>query len=169
MPLFITRHKYNFSSITSAHKDGDIVAGIIRMFGSKIIRGSSSNGATTVIRQSLTALKTKGIALSIVPDGPRGPRMRINSEFTAIAQKTGAYIIPVTFSCKKAKFLKSWDRFMIPSLFNDITFAYGSTYKISKELTKDELNKIKLKIENEMNSITWSLDAKYSHQKVEQG
>lgn len=169
MPIFITRLKLDFSAVTSAHKDGNIVAGVIAAFGSKIIRGSSSNGATNVIRSSLKALKNSNSSLSIVPDGPRGPRMRINSEFPAIAQKTGAHIIPVTYSCKKAKIFKSWDRFMLPGIFNDITFEYGKTYQVPKEANKEQMNNIKSQIEAEMNEITWRLDSKYSHHKIEQG
>jgi lysophospholipid acyltransferase (LPLAT)-like uncharacterized protein len=166
LTIFITRLKTQIHSVTSGHKDGNIVAGVISMLGSKVIRGSSSQGATKVIRQSLKALKEKDNCLSIVPDGPRGPRMRISSEFVAIAQKTGSHIVPITFSCKKAKIFKSWDRFMLPTIFNDITFEYGSTYKPGE---KDDKTEIQKKIEDEMNEITWRLDAKYDHNKIDQG
>jgi len=163
---FIKSHNMNVHSLTSSHSDGDIVAGVVKFFKSDAIRGSSSKNGSTALRQCLKTLANENTILSIAPDGPRGPRMRINSEIVAIAEKTGAYIIPVTYSCKMAKFMNSWDRFMLPIIFNNITYKYGSVYKPQKGDDKKALNKI---IEDDLNNITWELDQNYGHEKIDQG
>ena len=156
-------------SIVSSHTDGNFVANTIAKFRSKIIRGSTSKGSARVIRESLNILKTPNNSLCISTDGPRGTRMRINSQFVAIAQKTGASIITCNYSCKSAIFANSWDRFLIPTIFNNIKFEYGKKYQIDKSLNKDEIAKKTKEIEDEMNNITWRLDQEYNHPKIEQG
>ncbi|MBL6784761.1 MAG: DUF374 domain-containing protein [Rickettsiales bacterium] len=163
---YISTLNLDVNSLISSHSDGDIVEGVVSFFKSKSIRGSSSKNASTALRKCLKTLAKDGTILTIAVDGPRGPRMRINSEIVAIAEKTGAYIIPITYSCKKAHFWDSWDRFLIPIIYNEITYKFGAIYKPKKGDDKKKLNQ---EIENDMNNILWALDNKYNHDKIEQG
>ncbi|MEK6576836.1 MAG: hypothetical protein AABZ05_04490, partial [Nitrospirota bacterium] len=45
--------------------------------------------------------------LVITPDGPRGPRYRVQKGIIEIAKKTGLPIFPVGFSASKKKFSRA--------------------------------------------------------------
>ena len=59
----------------------------------------------------------EGTDVFVTPDGPRGPRYRVNPGIVLLAQKTGAPVMPVRVTYSRCLRLKSWDRFMIPLPF----------------------------------------------------
>lgn len=156
-------------SIVSLHKDGDLVNMILKLFNSKTLRGSSTKGGQSVLRQVLRELKKPNHHLCITPDGPVGPRMEVSGAVIDIAKLSGAKILPISCSAKKAKFLNSWDLFMIPRLFNHITVEFGEAVEIARDTKKDDLQVMKQTLEKSLNDMTWELDKKYGRAKVKPG
>jgi len=60
----------------------------------------------------ISELKQGGEVI-IVPDGPRGPNREMKLGGLKLAQETGAYLVPFTFSTSRKKFLGSWDSFLL--------------------------------------------------------
>ena len=60
----------------SRHRDGENIARATRHLGVVPVRGSRTRGGAAALRTSLRVLKEGGY-LAISPDGPRGPRMRV--------------------------------------------------------------------------------------------
>ena len=56
----------------------------------------------------------------IHPDGPAGPAYKVKPGLTAIAQKTGAIILPVGGYCRNAYHWKRWDRYTWPLPFSKV-------------------------------------------------
>jgi lysophospholipid acyltransferase (LPLAT)-like uncharacterized protein len=168
LPSYLANQGKMFS-IISLHKDGDLVAKLLAKFGSKIIRGSSNQGGTQVIRHILKEFKQDNTYFCITPDGPTGPRMKVSGAIIGIAKISGAIIVPVTFSSKKVKILNSWDAFMVPSLFNDLTISFGEKILIPKKASEQEIKQQTLILENSLNNMSWDLDKSYGRGKIKTG
>lgn len=162
-------YKYKNYSLVSKHRDGQTIAAFVRKFNSKTISGSSSDGGFAALKQILKILKSKKQRLCITPDGPRGPNMKINSAIIEIAARTNSIIIPLSYSAKYARFFNSWDKMLIPRLFNHITVNYGEPISVAKKISKTEIAQHKNKLEQKLNKMTKTLDKFYSHNQVESG
>lgn len=103
-------------ALTSASKDGDLLAAMLARFGGTAIRGSSSRRGATGWRELRRAVEA-GAHAAITPDGPRGPRYHLNPGLLLLAQKTGVPIMPVRVRYSRKLELKSWDGFQIPLPF----------------------------------------------------
>jgi lysophospholipid acyltransferase (LPLAT)-like uncharacterized protein len=121
--LFVIPHLLNRylpqrpgSALTSASKDGEILAAFLQRFHILPIRGSSSRrGAASLLE--MKRLVARGYDVAITPDGPRGPRYRLSAGPIALAQKTGALVMPIRVQYSRFWQLKSWDAFRIPKPF----------------------------------------------------
>ncbi len=124
--LFIMPHFYRRAfgerpgaALTSASKDGEIVAAFLARFRFHAVRGSSSRRGVAALIE-LIRLARDGYNIGITPDGPRGPRYTLNPGAITLAQKTGAALCPVRVHYASAWRLKSWDGFMIPKPFSRV-------------------------------------------------
>lgn len=125
----------NILMLVSHSRDGQPAARACEMVGYKVVRGSSTRhradivkdkGALQAVRALITHAKTGGAAC-ITPDGPRGPRMRVQIGATRIAKSANVPMLPVAIAVKGAKYLKSWDRFVLPPpLFGKGVIIYGA-------------------------------------------
>lgn len=116
-------------ALTSASHDGDMVAKAMAVFGLGSVRGSSSRRAVA----ALVGLKRSlldGFDVCLTPDGPRGPRYRIQPGFIKLAQATGAPIIPIHVRFSSAWRLGTWDRFVIPKPFSKVVVVFAKTITV---------------------------------------
>ena len=60
------------------------------------------------------------------PDGPRGPRMRVQPGIIALARLSGAPILPFTFAVSRAQGRGSWDRFVIATAIRPRRLSVGT-------------------------------------------
>lgn len=124
--LFVMAHFFNRylpgrpgAALTSASKDGEILAAFLKRFGIRPIRGSSSRrGAAALLEMKRTL--AEGRDIGITPDGPRGPRYRFSPGAVALAQQTGAALVPAHVAYSSCWQLASWDGFMIPKPFSRV-------------------------------------------------
>lgn len=134
--------------LVSPHADGKIISSTLRRFGYHIIEGSTNKNPSIAIRKMLQELANKN-NLAITPDGPRGPKYKINSNIVRIAQISNANIVPV--SCRVEKYFKlnSWDGLMIPLPWSkgivviDEPFIFLENHQLSSEILEDTLNKLR--------------------------
>lgn len=147
VPYFFRRR--GIMPLISPSGDGEIAAQIMMRWGYKILRGSSSHSivkAWNLMKKELH----RGGEIIIVPDGPRGPNRKMKPGGIKLAQETGAYLVPFTFSASRKKFLKSWDQFLIFKPFSKVVALYGKPIKVDPDLSEDALEKERLRIENLM-------------------
>jgi len=141
------RGNKNIDSMISDHKDGELVARIVSLFGGGAIRGSSTRGGVKALIQSFKTLdKKRDLGMAI--DGPKGPRHSVSDGVVLISQKKSVPI--VTFNCKPTSYwqLNSWDKFIIPKPFCILNFYVsepflldGLTMQEAKEKVKERLLK----------------------------
>jgi lysophospholipid acyltransferase (LPLAT)-like uncharacterized protein len=111
------------AALASASKDGEIIAAVMKRFGIRPIRGSSSRRGGAALVEMRRAIH-EGYIMAITPDGPRGPRYHVNPGLIKLAQVAGGTVLPIHVAYSRCWRLKSWDGFMIPRPFAriDITF-----------------------------------------------
>jgi lysophospholipid acyltransferase (LPLAT)-like uncharacterized protein len=119
VPLLRLRHARHRTGavLTSASRDGAIVAGAMKSFGLNPVRGSSSRRGVTALLELNSTLE-RGEDVAVAPDGPRGPRYKVGAGAIFLARRTGAGILPIRVEYSRALKLKSWDQFMIPLPFS---------------------------------------------------
>lgn len=88
--------------LISRHRDGELIYRIVKRFGYGAVRGSTTRGGQGALRQ-LIRLGRQGVDLVMTPDGPKGPRHRVQPGVVALAKFTGLPIVPLAFACSKKK------------------------------------------------------------------
>ena len=123
--------KKRIDILISKHKDGDIIANLIKFHGFNSVRGSTNNpnkekekNSISSIRKILKSLKNN-ISIGITPDGPRGPRHKVSEGIINIARISNKKILPMALAYKKKWILNTWDKFIIPMPFNEICIVWG--------------------------------------------
>lgn len=119
--------------LTSASKDGAILASAMKLFGLGAVRGSSSRRAVAALVGMKRALE-EGLDVCITPDGPRGPRYTFHPGVIKLAQSTGAPIVPIHATFSSAWRLKTWDRLVIPKPFSKIIVTFDEMLVVPRKL-----------------------------------
>ena len=147
--------------LVSASDDGEIIARILQRQGHETIRGSSSRRGFRALARLIKALKEETRPGVVVPDGPQGPRFKVQPGIVILAQKTGYPIIPVSYSAKRVKVFSSWDRFILPFPFTRASLIYGKPVRVPGKLSEKKREDCQKKLEDEMNRITERVDRQY--------
>lgn len=103
-------------AMVSEHRDGELIARILRGWGFALVRGSSTRGGGKVLLGMIRAL-ADGQDGAITPDGPRGPIEVPHIGAIRAAQRAGVAIVPVRVETSRAWRARSWDRFLVPKPF----------------------------------------------------
>ena len=135
LPL-LAEHNRPTTVLISDHRDGEIITQIVRGFGCRAVRGSSSKGAARALLQ-LSRTVNEGSDIAITPDGPRGPRHSFAPGAVVLSQRTGAPIAFMVCHTSRVWRLKTWDQFEIPKPFARITVVYGKPFVVATERARD--------------------------------
>jgi lysophospholipid acyltransferase (LPLAT)-like uncharacterized protein len=153
----------------SRSKDGDIVHYASRCLGIQTVRGSSKKIGSTRVKggeraagKAVNALQEGG-CLVITPDGPRGPRQRVQIGALRLARLTGAPIVPCSFAVSKRKVVQSWDRTVIPKPFGRGIVLWGEPVHIPVGTTDTELEILREVLEARMNTDLAKADQAMGH------
>lgn len=145
------------SFLVSPHRDGLIIGRSLKKFGLEPIYGSSHKGGSAALKEMMKALQ-KGSDVAIVPDGPRGPRHRLQFGVIELARRTGHPILPLSFSASRKKFFNTWDRFLLPYPFSKGVFVWGEPIYVDPNGDQAYLEEIRLLVERRLNELTEEAD-----------
>lgn len=120
-PEFFRRYfkERKLATMISASSDGGWLAGFFQTLGILPVRGSRYGRGVQAFRE-LIAANHAGYDVGVTPDGSRGPIYDMKPGAVAVAMKTEAPIVLVSFNFASAWRLKSWDRFYLPKPFSRI-------------------------------------------------
>lgn len=121
-----------YRALISMSRDGDFLSEVFRLFGFKVIRGSTGRRAVLATREVLTALEN-GEVLVMTPDGPRGPTHVVQSGVVYFAQRSGKPIIVGGLAAYPRKLMRSWDSYMVPMPFARARWIYSDPIFVSKD------------------------------------
>ena len=133
----------NIVAMVSQSKDGEIMGRVLKMFGYKLVRGSSSRRAVAAFIECLKLVK-KGHKVTMAVDGPRGPIYKVKDGVPTLSKKSGKKIVPLAAKPQKAhSFQKAWNKILLPFPFSKINIYIGPIgFYEASELEK-ELNTLR--------------------------
>ena len=143
--------------LSSTHRDSQALARILRRFGLESAWGSSTRGGAAGLHALIRRVR-QGYDVGVTPDGPKGPRRRVQPGVVAIARLTGLPIVPVTFSAAPARRLRSWDRTLLPRFFSKGLFVYGAPIFVPRGADDAQQERLRLLVEAELDRITDAAD-----------
>lgn len=126
LALGILKFPYH-GTITMASRsaDGAIIAGFLACWGFRATRGSSSRGGGEALLEMREELAGTTRWAALTPDGPRGPARRSKVGVLRLARELDAPVLPAGASSSRPRFLRSWDRFLLPLPFSRCVVAFG--------------------------------------------
>ncbi len=155
-PLHMRGHS-NLAMLLSQHRDADILSELARHLGFEFVRGSSSRGGTSALRELLR--KSRHMNLTITPDGPRGPRRVLAQGPIYLSSKLGMPLVAMGFGYDRPWRLRSWDRFAIPKPYSHARAVVSPSLVIPPNLDRDGIEHYRLKVERLMNRLTSEAEA----------
>ncbi len=149
--LYSILNRENMYSMISRSTDGDLVALSGGRVGINSVRGSSKRGGVSAALELIDKVKS-GCSAAFAVDGPRGPVGVVKKGCVQVAKSGGVPIIPMAWQTKSKFILKlpTWDKLLIPLVFVKAVALYGSPIEVPEDADDDQLEQIRLKVENEI-------------------
>ncbi|MBN2430139.1 MAG: lysophospholipid acyltransferase family protein [Acidobacteria bacterium] len=139
-----THRRQGIRIMISQSRDGEYIARTVARLGFVPVRGSSRRFAVRALKE----IVKEGRAahdLSITPDGPRGPRYRVQPGAAAMGKFSGLPVIPCGICATPRWQLNTWDRFNIPRPFARAVIIYEDPVRVPPDadaVTLDEFRRI---------------------------
>lgn len=141
----------NLGILSSASRDGEIMARVLKGLGYRVVRGSSSRRAVSGFLSLVDLMEEPDSAAAVAVDGPRGPRHRVKMGVVKLAQLTGATIVPGTCRVSHAiHFRRSWNQAYLPIPFATGEIFYGRPMTISSSASDEEVSEARVQLEKEL-------------------
>lgn len=140
--------KRGFWALVSLSKDGELQNYIYTKLGHRTIRGSTGRGGARATIEAIRVLRSGKERLLVAIDGPRGPRGVVQDGVLLMAKKSGAALVPIGFSAKPRKVMRTWDFFTVPKLFAKVVIRFGEPIYVPQEATDEEVEAIRKKLED---------------------
>jgi lysophospholipid acyltransferase (LPLAT)-like uncharacterized protein len=122
------------------------------MLGIQLVRGSSSKGGASAIRELLRLPANTHLVLT--PDGPRGPRRQAKVGLVFLASHSGRRIVPTAFSAARYwKIPGRWTDLMIPKPFSSVYALSGEPIFVKPDATAAELDGALNNLHSEMSRL----------------
>ena len=134
----------------SQHGDGEIGARIAERFGFKTARGSSTRGASQLVRGMLDFAEHEPGDLALTADGPRGPARQSKKGALFLAQRLRWPVVPVALTARPRRELSSWDRFVLPWPFARVAAVSAEPLAIPESAGSHELEALCREVDQRM-------------------
>jgi lysophospholipid acyltransferase (LPLAT)-like uncharacterized protein len=126
-------------TMASRSKDGELIARWLEENGYTVVRGSTTRGGGEALRRMVRSVRS-GRHAALTVDGPKGPPRVVQPGVVQLARLTGAWILPITSSASRPRFLASWDRYLLPLPFSRGFIVYGEPFPIPREMSDEAAN-----------------------------
>lgn len=143
VPCYVYRYvikgkKVQMSMLTSASKDGALLATVAKDYGMRAVRGSSRRRGVAGFMDMLRELKD-GCSMCITPDGPKGPIYKCHPGVIKLASVSGLPIVPTRISYSSYwRIKKAWDGFIIPKPFSRVVVHLAKCIEVPADLTPEQ-------------------------------
>ena len=120
LSVFYDLRKEDVNAVAGTHRDADLISSIAKIWGWRMIRGSSKEKGNIAYRGIFKALNIPGSMVFITPDGPTGPRRIPKYGIIRAAQTTNSIVIPVSVYSTRNWEFENWDTFYLEKPFGKI-------------------------------------------------
>jgi lysophospholipid acyltransferase (LPLAT)-like uncharacterized protein len=150
--LFPTVFRVPVRMLVSQHADGELGAQACRFLGFGTVRGSTTRGGG----QALLELKRqrRDSHLAVTPDGPRGPRRRVQLGLILLASLTGLPIVAFGVGYSRAWRARSWDRFAVPMPWSEARAVAAPAVQVPARLNRAGLEQYRGLVEERFLAVT---------------
>ena len=142
----------NIHVLISQHADGQLIAGITERLGFGSVRGSTTRGGVEAVRRLLHSGRDGHVA--VTPDGPRGPRQRIQPGTIYLASRLGLPVVPFGVGFDRPWRMKSWDCFAVPRPFSRAVLVTAEPIRVPEDADRDTLEHYRRRAEDSLNYLT---------------
>lgn len=155
MYLSIQQHRHQgIVTMASQSKDGEIIAQWLTRNGYAVVRGSTTRGGGQALREMVRHVRS-GRHAALTVDGPKGPARVVQLGIVQLARLTHGWILPITSSSSRPRFLNSWDRYLLPLPFSKNVVVYGEPFAIPAEMPDEKAER---RIAEALDAATWEAD-----------
>ncbi len=143
-----THRRRGIHVLVSKHADGELIARPLSRLGFVTVRGSTTRGGSAALRK-LVRIGRKGHHLAITPDGPKGPRHRVQAGVITLARLTGLPILTGSWAASRTWEIDSWDGFRVPKPFTRIVTVMERTgILVPRDAGPDEEERCRVQLED---------------------
>lgn len=154
--------------LISGHRDGLLISRAMSYLGIETITGSKTRGGFGAVRAIVRSLQG-GTHVAVTPDGPKGPRMRVQPGIISLAAISGAPLVPFTFAVSRRRVLGTWDRFVLALPFARGLYMCGEPLYVPRDADAPAQDAARLEFERRMNALTAEADRLMGHEPIEPG
>ncbi|MDD3154361.1 MAG: lysophospholipid acyltransferase family protein [Victivallaceae bacterium] len=151
--IFPKRQRVKTCAMVSPSRDGQYLTDLLSFFQLRTLRGSSYRRGAAAQLEAIRAIEN-GINVVFTPDGPRGPKYRMDRGPIHLASVTGRHIIPIGINYSSYWQLKSWDAFQIPKPCAKITLILGDAIDVPPSLDAEGIAEYQRRVTDELMKIT---------------
>jgi lysophospholipid acyltransferase (LPLAT)-like uncharacterized protein len=140
--------------------DGDLIAASVERWGNVTCRGSSSHGGKEALAEMIDQVKEKNCVTGLAVDAPRGPARKVKMGTVILSRETGQPVLPWGFWTTRAIQFNSWDKMILPLPFGTTVMAFGKPTTVPKGLDRDEYERTRQQIEDDLVATQEEAEAK---------
>lgn len=135
---YVVKGRVVMSMLTSASKDGAMLAAVAEGYGMRAVRGSSRRRGAVGFLDMVRELR-QGYSMCITPDGPKGPLYHCHPGVIKLASISGVPILPLRIRYTRSWRAPSWDGFFVPLPFSRVEFEAQEPISIPPDLSEEEM------------------------------
>lgn len=158
VPYVLDWHSLPFTVLAFEHPAARIVSHGLPRLGIEVIEIPKRGSRRPAVMAALAAVRN-GRCLGLTPDGPAGPAFEAKPGVIDIAARTGAPVVPISFSVRPRIVAKSWDRFILPLPFSRGTIRMGAPIAIPSRMDATTREAIRARVEAALDSLDADCDA----------
>jgi lysophospholipid acyltransferase (LPLAT)-like uncharacterized protein len=150
--LFPAAFSTRIRILISRHADGEFIAQVCRFMGLQVARGSSTRGGSAALLELVRF--SRRTHLAVTPDGPRGPRRRVQPGVIYLASLTGLPIVGFGVGYSQAWRARSWDQFAVPKPWSKAACVVAPALHVPPRLDRDGLERYRCLLEDRLRDAT---------------
>jgi hypothetical protein len=150
-PLYLRGH-CNIAMLLSHHQDAEWLSAATRHLGFETVRGSSSRGGATALRELFR--RSRSMNLTMTPDGPRGPRRQMALGPLYLSSRLDIPLVLCGFGYDRPWRLNTWDKFAIPRPYTRARAIIGPAIQLPPRLDRDALQRYRAQVEQTLTQNT---------------
>lgn len=158
-PAVIYRYRdSNGLLMVSRSRDGEWVSRVLQHLGYRFFRGSPGKGGSTALKQLISHVRL-GPGGGFIADGSQGPPRVAQKGILLLARYSQAPLVPVSMAAKPCWRFRSWDRTVLAKPFSRVVMAYGKPIRVPRDVSPEELERLRLLLERNLNDLTEQCEA----------
>jgi len=147
--------RFRIAILVSRHRDGELIAQVVRMLRGVSVRGSTDRGGRRGGMAAIRRMMRHGRAhhLAITPDGPRGPRRRVQDGPIYLASRSSMPLVPTGFAFEHPWRAGSWDHMALPRPFTRARCVIGPPVDVPEDLDRRRLAEYRARVQSVLDRV----------------